>query len=53
MLVEGIGNAKKFWLYAGCSFAGLIFVTLAVPETKGKALEEIEQLWQENRDGAQ
>ena len=46
MLVEAIGNAKTFWIYAACSFAGLIFVTLAVPETKGKTLEEIEQYWQ-------
>jgi MFS transporter, SP family, arabinose:H+ symporter len=46
MLVEGIGNAKTFWMYAACSFAGLIFVALAVPETKGKTLEEIEKYWQ-------
>ena len=46
MLVEAIGNAKTFWIYAVCSFAGLVFVTLAVPETKGRTLEEIEQYWQ-------
>jgi len=45
MLVDAIGNAKTFWIYALCSFGGLIFVALVVPETKGKTLEEIEQSW--------
>ncbi|MDD4869893.1 MAG: sugar porter family MFS transporter [Kiritimatiellae bacterium] len=45
MLVAAIGNAKTFWIYALCSFAGLIFVVTMVPETKGKTLEEIEQSW--------
>ena len=45
MLVDSIGNAKTFWIYALCSLAGLIFVVVVVPETKGKTLEEIEQSW--------
>lgn len=31
-----------FWLFAGISLAGVIFVFFFVPETKGKSLEEIE-----------
>ena len=31
MLVDAIGNAKTFWIYALCSLAGLIFVVLMVP----------------------
>ncbi len=45
MLVDGIGNAKTFWIYALCSLAGLVFVIACVPETKGKTLEEIERSW--------
>jgi SP family arabinose:H+ symporter-like MFS transporter len=45
MLMDAIGNAKTFWIYALCSLAGLIFIATMVPETKGKTLEEIEQYW--------
>jgi SP family arabinose:H+ symporter-like MFS transporter len=41
-----IGPAKTFWVYAAFSLAGLVFVSLLVPETKGKTLEEIETHWQ-------
>jgi len=49
VLVDAIGNAKTFWIYALCSFAGLIFVVAWVPETKGKTLEEIEQSWKRTK----
>jgi hypothetical protein len=31
-----------FWLFAGCCLVGFFFIAVAVPETKGKTLEEIE-----------
>jgi len=31
-----------FWLFAGISFVGVIFVFFFLPETKGKSLEAIE-----------
>ncbi len=40
-----IGPALTFWIYGGCSLAGLIFVSIAVPETKGRSLEDIERSW--------
>ncbi|HEX7572499.1 MAG TPA: sugar porter family MFS transporter [Bacteroidota bacterium] len=45
MLAEGIGPANTFYGYACCAFVGLVFTILAVPETKGRTLEEIERSW--------
>jgi SP family arabinose:H+ symporter-like MFS transporter len=40
-----IGPAKTFWFYGAFSLLGLIFVWFAVPETKGRTLEEIQETW--------
>ncbi len=37
-----LGAAGTFWCYGAICFAGLLFIALWVPETKGKTLEEIE-----------
>lgn len=37
------GMAAVFWIYAGICLAGFVFVCWAVPETKGKSLEQIER----------
>lgn len=34
-----------FWLYAGFSTVGMIFLCFCLPETKGKSLEEVEGIF--------
>jgi sugar porter (SP) family MFS transporter len=38
-----LGSAGTFWLYATICVAGFVFITLRLPETKGKSLEQIER----------
>lgn len=44
-LVDGIGIAPTFWLYALVCVAGLIWGYYFIPETRGKSLEQIEEHW--------
>ena len=46
-LADTLGQPKTFGLYAGLGVLGLAFVVFLVPETKGKSLEEVEQLFQQ------
>ncbi|XP_071445146.1 facilitated trehalose transporter Tret1-2 homolog [Hetaerina americana] len=41
-LVEALGTAAAFFLFAGFSFLGAVFVFFLLPETKGKSLEQIQ-----------
>ncbi len=38
-------KGTAFWVYAAICAAAFVFIALAVPETKGKTLEEIERSW--------
>lgn len=42
-LIEKLGKAETFWLFALVSVAGIIYCYLFVPETKGCTLEQIEE----------
>ncbi len=42
-LQKSVGASGAFWVYAAICGAGFIFVSLCIPETKGKTLEEIER----------
>ena len=46
-LVNGVGIAPTFWMYAGVCVAGLFWGYYFIPETKGKSLEQIEEHWRE------
>ena len=40
-----IGPAITFWIYATVSLVSFLFVLVAIPETKGRTLEEIGRMW--------
>ncbi len=44
-LLENLGPAGCFWLYASLCSPSILFVWFVVPETKGRTLEEIEKSW--------
>lgn len=44
-LTEAITKYGTFWLYAGLSLLGWFFFFLFLPETKGKSLEEVSDLF--------
>jgi MFS family permease len=44
-LVHAIGQAYTFWLFAAFCVIGLLWVIAALPETRGRSLEEIEASW--------
>ena len=45
MLLDSLGGAGTFWIFAGNAVLLLIFTYRMIPETKGKTLEEIEHYW--------
>jgi SP family galactose:H+ symporter-like MFS transporter len=50
-LVDGIGSALTFWLFAALSVIGWIWVYIYVPETKGQSLEQIQLIWKGSAKG--
>jgi len=45
VLNHAFNHGFAYWLYGICSVLAALFVMRFVPETKGKSLEAIEQLW--------
>jgi len=44
-ITEALGRPATFWLLAVFCLLGWVWIWRRVPETKGRSLEEIEQLW--------
>lgn len=44
-LTETITKYGTYWLFVGIVTIGLVFMIITVPETKGKKLEEVEELF--------
>ncbi|MDK2955820.1 MAG: transporter, family, galactose:H+ symporter [Desulfovibrionales bacterium] len=42
-IIDWLGQAGAFWLYAAMGVLGLVFTWLFIPETKGVSLETIEE----------
>lgn len=49
LLNAGLGAYGTFWLYAGICLAGFIYLRHCLPETKGKSLEQIDELAQNHQ----
>ncbi len=45
-LINGLGDAITFWLYAFMGILAFFFCLRLVPETKGRSLEQIEHYWE-------
>jgi predicted MFS family arabinose efflux permease len=44
-IVQALGASAAFLLYALLSLVTFFFVWFLVPETRGRSLEEIQQMW--------
>lgn len=45
VMLEGLGSAWTFWIFALCCSPALLLTWKLIPETKGKSLEMIENHW--------
>ncbi|WP_117168586.1 sugar porter family MFS transporter [Paraliobacillus sediminis] len=50
MLINGMGGAFTFWMFAAINVVCFTFVMTIVPETKNKSLEEIALIWKPKKD---
>lgn len=48
-LISSIGESLTFWIYGFFALLCLIYVWRAIPETKGRHLEKIEEYWRNGR----
>ena len=46
-LIEKIGNSATFYLFGFFAAVAYVWIWKTVPETKGRSLEEIQQIWED------
>tara|TARA_Y100000588_G_C13775460_1_gene720028 strand:- start:348 stop:674 length:327 start_codon:yes stop_codon:yes gene_type:complete len=49
-LVENFNHGFSYWVYGAFAVISAVFVWKFVPETKGRSLEDMEQLWLKKED---
>lgn len=45
LMQERLSHSGSFWCFSAAAFVNLLFVLFWVPETKGRSLEQIEDIW--------
>ena len=45
-LIDAIGNSATFYMFAAFSAIAYVWIWRRVPETKGRSLEEIQEIWE-------
>jgi len=51
LIKSWINISGAFWIYAGICILGYLFIRKNLPETKGKSLEDIEELFGSEQEG--
>lgn len=52
IFTEHFGAPAAYWMFAACSFLGLLFVLFQLPDTDGRSYNEIQSMIQGNRNSA-
>ena len=47
-LIDSIGNSATFYLFGAFSVIAYLWIWKTVPETKGRTLEEIQEIWEDD-----
>jgi SP family arabinose:H+ symporter-like MFS transporter len=48
VMLEGLGSAWTFWIFALCCSPAILLTWKLIPETKGRTLEDIEAHWKKD-----